>query len=108
MIKCYDASETELGTTIEDICDRGTTLVLETDEDCQELKRMIEESRRNYYRICCDKIFTVGTYKYFDDYDRFLKEFSYRDACDILRLCSDKLIVCYAENDKYYVGVFDK
>lgn len=108
MIKCYDANGTELNKNIEDICDHGTILVLETDEDCQELKNMIEESRRNLYRICCDKIHAHGRYKYFDDYDRFLREFSYRDACDILRLCSDKMIVCYVENDKYYIGVFDK
>lgn len=107
VIKCYDVNGVELESTIDEICSRGEILILETDEDYKKLKSMVEESEYDY-KFFLNKIYSCGRYKFFEDYDRFLREFSYRDACDILRLCSDKMIVCYVENDKYYVGVFDK
>lgn len=109
MIKCYDVNGVELGTTIKEIYGRGSILILETYEDYQELKNMVEKDECKVFRYYFDKIYSQGCYKYFDDYDRFLKEFSYEDACNILKLYTDnKKIVCYAENNKYYVGVFDE
>ena len=107
MIKCYDERGEELESTIEEICSCGEILILETDEDYKKLMSMAEESEHEY-KFFLSKIYSCGRYKFFEDYDRFLKEFSYEDACDILKLCKDKEIVCYVEDGKYYVGVFDR
>lgn len=94
MIKCYDERGEELESTIEEICSCGEILILETDEDYKKLKSMVEEDGRDY-KSFLSKICFCGYY-------------SYEDACDILKLCKDKKIVCYTEDDKYYVGVFDR
>lgn len=108
MIKCYNARGEKLEGTIDEILGHGAMLILETDEDYKKLKSMIKKSHKDFYKSVCDKIYSCGRYKYFWNYDKFLKEFSYEDACDILKLCKDKEIVCYTEDDKYYVGVFDR
>lgn len=108
MIKCYDIKGAELEITFKEICGSGVILILETDEDYQELKSMIEKSTYDIYKYFCDKIYSCGCYKFFEDCNKFLKEFSYENIYDILRLCKDKKIVCYTEDDKCYAGVFDK
>lgn len=78
----------------------GTKLIIETDEDYQILK----EEVHNCKAFC--RVDGKGEYKYFYISDKFIKAYSFEEACDVLR-SSKEDFDCEIENDKYYVGIFE-
>ena len=81
MIKCYDFYNEVIDyRDFEKSLKEGTKLVVETKEDCQRLKKEV----LNHSAFCLVK--GKGEYSYFYVYDKFFKAYSFKEACDVLRL----------------------
>lgn len=97
MIKCYDFYNEVIDyRDFEKSLHEGTRLIIETEEDCQKLKKEV----LNHSAFC--QVKGKGEYRYFYVYDKFFKAYSFKEACDVLRLRKDDFY-CIIENDKYYI-----
>lgn len=97
MIKCYDFYNEVIDyRDFEKSLHEGTRLIIETERDYQALRKEVH----NYDAFC--QVEGKGEYRYFYVYDKFFKAYSFKEACDVLRLRKDTFY-CIIENDKYYI-----